>query len=234
MFDNVFSSPLPFILGGLALVLLAVVVALVFRRTSTRNAKLRHMANEIEKKAWELSGQASLAVGIDGRDLRAYLASLNDALDRLLVRQHNMQQHMQREALQQSQQETEQGHYNVAPAIQKLETPRGPSTIAKAIMNMRDHMLLARPKEGETMVSVEVLDVFYQELGAILAQEEVVPLEKTGEQYDQEKQMMVDTQGTEDPAQHNIVCKTESPGYMFHERLLRPQEVVVYKFRPAA
>lgn len=39
---------------------------------------------------------------------------------------------------------------------------------------------------------------------------------------------MIETRATEDPRQHNQVCGTVRPGYLFDGELIRPQEVIIY------
>lgn len=227
MFKSLFSSPLPPIITGIGVIILVVVVLyMLFQRNSREKSNLRQMIGVIERKILHLAGNASVAAEDDERDLLTIIASLSSMLDILLERQQVARQKEQREA--------KQARLYTAQVIQKPARPQEPSATAQALMSLRDRMLLARPKDGEPVISTEVLDVFYQELGEILAKEQVISLEEVGDPYDQERQMVVDTQVTGDPGQHNVVYRTENPGYLFQDRLLRPQEVVIYKFQPSS
>ena len=108
------------------------------------------------------------------------------------------------------------------------------ANLARITSGPEHRMLLAKPKEGDMLISAEVLDIFYQELGEVLTRENVISLEEVGGRFNQGRQRVVATRATHDPAEHNIVAKSESPGYLFQERLVRPQEVVIYKFQEVA
>ena len=236
MFNNLFSLLLPFFLIGLGCVLLLLVIVLFlsYRRTLVpaqaeereQEPGLRQAALAIEEKVLRLAypSRATDPVEADTRDMLTIMTSLSLVLDSLLERQRTQQRECQEV-------ESKRVTRPTTLALQKPVAPQEPSATAEALMSLRDHLLLARPTEGEATVSTVVLDVFYRELGQILAQEQVISLEEVGSQYDQEKQLVIDTQATGDPGQDNIVCKTENPGYQFQDRLLRPQEVIIYKFQ---
>jgi len=177
--------------------------------------EMRQAALRIEQTARRLSGRSSVPGDGDQQDVVSILESTNELLKAL------PKQEPQREPVV------------MQRPVEKTQKQE-PSPIAKKIVALRDTMLLAKPKEGALLISAEVLDVFYQELGEILAQENVISLEEVGGRFNQERQRIIATKVTRDPAQHNIVTKSESPGYLFHERLLRPQEVVIYKFQDVA
>jgi molecular chaperone GrpE (heat shock protein) len=99
------------------------------------------------------------------------------------------------------------------------------STTAKELIKLSDWVLLA--KANATAVQPEVLEEIYRQLTAVLAREGVTPLLATGP-CDYERQRVVGTQPAEDPAQVDHVYSTVRPGYIFHEQLIRPQEVIIY------
>jgi hypothetical protein len=101
-----------------------------------------------------------------------------------------------------------------------------PTATAKELIKLRDWVLLARSDET---VSSGVLGELYRKLGRILEQEEIITLEATGE-FNYERQEVVDTQITEDPTLDRQIHSTIRPGYLFDEKLIRPQEVIVYTY----
>jgi hypothetical protein len=101
-----------------------------------------------------------------------------------------------------------------------------PTTTAKELIKLRDWVLLARSDET---VSSGVLGELYRKLGRILEQEKILTLEATGE-FNYERQEVVDTQITEDSTLDRQIHSTIRPGYLFNEKLIRPQEVIVYTY----
>lgn len=104
-------------------------------------------------------------------------------------------------------------------------TPATLSATAKELIKLSDWVLLA--KAGGTVVQPAVLEEIYRRLTALLAGEGVTALDASGP-CDYERQMVVGTQVTDDPALYDHVSSTVRPGYLFHQQLLRPQEVIVY------
>ena len=99
------------------------------------------------------------------------------------------------------------------------------SHTAKELIKLSDWVLLA--KAGGTAVQPAVLEEIYRQLTGVLAKEGVTLLEAQGP-CDYERQMVVGTHPTDDPAQDEHVYSTVRPGYLFHEQLIRPQEVIIY------
>jgi GrpE len=114
-----------------------------------------------------------------------------------------------------------------APERDKIVAEPEPSATAKDLIKLRDWLLLAQ--SDDTNVSPEVLREVYRKLGHILEKEAITTLEATGE-FNYEQQQVLDTHITDDLAQDNQICHTIRPGYLFNNRLLRPQEVIVYTF----
>jgi molecular chaperone GrpE (heat shock protein) len=216
---NISTMLVPIIVVVLALAL-AGLAALIFlpQKSKQRNAT-RLAALRLEQTAQRLDGQSHAENATDERGTFSILLSTNELLKALLERQ------AKQEALRES-------VVTQCPPV-KLQQKQAQelSATAKEIMGLRDRMLLATPKESDMLTSAEVLDIFYQELGEILARENVISLEEVGGRFNQNRQRVIATQVTHNPAQHDIVAKSESPGYLFHEWLLRPQEVVIYKFQ---
>ena len=51
---------------------------------------------------------------------------------------------------------------------------------------------------------------------------------RTSSPCDYERQMVVETHPTDDPPQNDHVYSTVRPRYLFHDQLVRPQEVIIY------
>jgi molecular chaperone GrpE (heat shock protein) len=110
-------------------------------------------------------------------------------------------------------------------AVPHAEKEQGLSTTAKELMKLSDWVLLA--KEGGATVQPEVLEEIYRRLTVVLAKEGVTSLDAGGP-CDYERQMVVGTHPTDDPTQNDHVYSTVRPGYLFHDQLIRPQEVIIY------
>lgn len=100
------------------------------------------------------------------------------------------------------------------------------SVTAKELIKLRDWILLA--KSSETGVAPEVIEELYRKVGQILEKEDVIELSERGP-YDYNRQQVVDTRPTDDPEQNDMVYATVRPGYLFHGKLIRPQEVIIYR-----
>jgi len=193
------------------------------RRKSEEEQRVRQMALQVERDVYRLYGRSQVETDTDTRDALSILRSLNGLLENVLKQQTIAKQEIRREQ--------ESVQQSTPVTIQKQALPPEPSTTAKELIDLRDRFLLAKPKEGDMIINADVLDVFYHDLGAILTNEGITSLEEVGCPYNQERQHIIDTQVTHDPAQQSIVCKTESPGYLFNKRLIRPQEVILYKLQ---
>jgi hypothetical protein len=99
------------------------------------------------------------------------------------------------------------------------------SITAKELMKLSDWVLLA--KTNTTTVQPAVLEEIYRQLTVVLAKEGVTPLLATGP-CDYDRQQVMGTHPTNDPSQNDCVHSTIRPGYLFHEQLIRPQEVIIY------
>ena len=102
-----------------------------------------------------------------------------------------------------------------------------PSQTALELIKLRDYVLMANP--DELAVAHRILESLYRKLGQMLEKEGLTPLEMTGA-FNYEQQQVVETQGTNDPSLDEIVSSTVRPGYLFNQKLVRPQEVIVYTY----
>lgn len=119
------------------------------------------------------------------------------------------------------------------PSVSQIvrETPEEkPSATAQELIRLRDWVLLANTGEGEQKASPKVLDAIYKQLGKILVKEGITSLEETGS-FNYERQQVVSTEATDDPEKDDLICDIVRPGYLFHDSLIRPQEVIVYTYQ---
>ena len=114
---------------------------------------------------------------------------------------------------------------NSASATQMPEL----STIARELIKLRDWILLAQQNQPEE--ETEVLSAIDCELKKNLQQEGVISIEETG-LFDCERQKIIATKITNDAEKSDRVCNTVRSGYLFNDRLIRPQEAIVYLFCP--
>ena len=110
------------------------------------------------------------------------------------------------------------------------ETPQEkPSATAQELIRLRDWVLLAKSGDGGETASPQVLDAIYKQLGKILEKEGITSLEETGS-FNYERQQVVANKIIDDPEKDNLIYDTVRPGYLFHDSLIRPQEVIVYTY----
>lgn len=116
------------------------------------------------------------------------------------------------------------------PQIIESETPpEKPSTTAQELIRLRDWVLLANSRAGEDKANSQVLAAIYKQLGKILQKEGITTIEDTGK-FDYERHQAVSTQTTDDQQKEDLIYDTVRPGYLFHDQLIRPQEVIVYTY----
>jgi molecular chaperone GrpE (heat shock protein) len=98
---------------------------------------------------------------------------------------------------------------------------------------LRDWVLLANQGQGaaDPQAMTSTLEGLYKRLGQLLQQEGLHTLEVTGEPFDGDRQQVMDTRATNDPALDDTVCSTLRPGYLFQARLYRPQQVILYQYK---
>jgi hypothetical protein len=117
-----------------------------------------------------------------------------------------------------------------APALESVPGPGPsphpePSATAKELIKLRDWVLSVTRGDPET--APEALKMLYRGLGEVLEKEGITLLEETGP-YNWRWQEVLSTRVTDDPSQDETVCSTVRPGYLFHGKLVRPQQVIVY------
>jgi hypothetical protein len=118
------------------------------------------------------------------------------------------------------------------PVIETTPTPftiakdPEPSNTAKELIKLRDNILLAITEN--TTGDVRMFQSLYRKLGKILEQEGVFTLEAM-EKFNYEQQQVMETKPTDDANLDGLVSSTLRPGYLFDGKLIRPQEVIVYK-----
>lgn len=81
---------------------------------------------------------------------------------------------------------------------------------------------------------LEQLDLLRQELLDILSFEDVEPMGKVGETFDNRSQQVLRTVPTPDPAKNNLIAGTVREGFKSGERVLRPRSVAVCRYVPPA
>ena len=101
-----------------------------------------------------------------------------------------------------------------------------PSSTAKELIKLRDNILLAITEN--TTGDVRMFQSLYRKMGKILEEEGVFTLEAM-EKFNYEQQQVMETKPTDDVNLDGLVSSTLRPGYLFDGKLIRPQEVIVYK-----
>ncbi len=112
------------------------------------------------------------------------------------------------------------------PDIQSTPEPE-PSSTAKDLMGLRDSILAA--KIAGIASASDVLEGMYYQLGQILENEDVISFEDTG-MFDSTKQKIMGTEMSDDSSKNDTICSTIRPGYLFQEKVIRPQEIIVYTY----
>ncbi|MBD2483942.1 nucleotide exchange factor GrpE [Planktothrix sp. FACHB-1365] len=197
----------------------------------TRERQIRELAIQAQTSARKLSGLRPEDSEDSDADFLSILNSTCWLLERLVERSDFSPADSQAETS--TVLKTSESEVPPQPAvIASSNSPATPepefSEMAKDLIQLRDWVLMA--KTGGTGASAEVIESFYEKLGEILAKEGVTALEESDCLYDYERQQVVSIQVTDDPNKSDWVCNTVRPGYLFQERLIRPQEVVIYTF----
>lgn len=118
-----------------------------------------------------------------------------------------------------------------SPPITQIVTekpPEKPSVTANELIRLRDWVLLANTGDSEQKASPKVLDAIYKQLGKILEKEGITTLEETGK-FNYERHQVISTQLTDELEKDDLIYDTVRPGYLFHDQLIRSQEVIVYQ-----
>jgi hypothetical protein len=197
----------------------------------------RSLALQIEEKVKKLSDLPSARVDSTSQDILAILKSTCLLLDRLVERHERSQNQLATEIVPET--AGSSGEVSLVDAESetstkiptKIELEPEPNATAKELIKLRDWVLLA--KSNDSPADSQVFESLYRKLGQILAKEGLISLEADG-RFNYEQQQVLDTQTTDNPKLDEFVCTTVRPGYLFNERLVRPQEVIVYSFDSAS
>ncbi len=121
----------------------------------------------------------------------------------------------------------------ITPA--KNETNSDDETVVnmiKSVIAMRDNLILRQgmiemqnPEMAEQ--SAKIIDTVLLETSHLLEQNNVTVLNNTGV-FDTATQTITGTEKTSDKALENTIVKTARMGYRYKEKLIRPQEVIIY------
>lgn len=116
-------------------------------------------------------------------------------------------------------------------ALQEQKSVR--RKLAEALVSYRDRILLradlAREEADPRMMPL--FEGLSRECLLLLAQAGVEELPSMA-RFDPDSQLVVETRPTTDPEMADAVAAQHRPGYRFEGRLLRPQEVVLYRHVP--
>ncbi|WP_013324391.1 nucleotide exchange factor GrpE [Gloeothece verrucosa] len=122
---------------------------------------------------------------------------------------------------------TQQESPPVIEIVREVEAQ--PSQTVYALIRLRDWVLGSKSEDQQEKLNPKVLEIIYNELAQILENEGVICLEEVGK-FNYEHQQAVSTETTNDPEKKDLICDTVRPGYLFQDKLIRPQEVIVYTF----
>lgn len=119
------------------------------------------------------------------------------------------------------------GGNQTAPKVDEV-LPRA----ALDLIALRDEALLAADSEHTT--AKQVADRFSRKIGEILETDGITPAAPS-EVLDPKRQHVIGTRPTDDAALHGKIAEVVGPGYLFHGRVVRPEQVVTWrKTRSAA
>ena len=122
---------------------------------------------------------------------------------------------------------TEQPHPEPSKPPQR-ELP-GPSPAVMDLIGVRDMLLMAADSDGAH--GRGTFELLHRRLGAALEKEGLRLIETEGARFDPAAQEILDVRPTADPGRDGIVCATVRPGYAIGDRILRVQQVVVYRHK---
>jgi molecular chaperone GrpE (heat shock protein) len=204
----------------------------------TKGKRVEQLIREVAMQANDLSGLPTSGSGINQQDPIKVLQSTSTLLESLKEQQeanphsfattYSAQANASESASEQSILITPEQRSISISATSAGGKEQELSATAKDLMKLSDWVLLA--KVGKTSVQPEILEEIYRQITIALTKEGVTLLNVDG-LFDYERQKIVATQPTDDPALDDQICKTIRPGFLFNEQLIRPQEVIVYVTR---
>lgn len=218
----------------------------LFDRTEER--QVRQLALAAEVKVHRLSGSDARYFDRE-QDLILILTSLNKLLDRLLalwqdratdgmaesttiVRHHKPDRPPRPEsAIALDPDETAIEH--PTPILPQSPAPQL-SPAAAGTIELRDWLLLATSSTDSAAnaeIEPQILTVIDDKLPQILEREGIVEIVDTS-RFDYTRHQIVETRPTTEPERHETIAQTMTPGYLHHDRVIRPQAVIVYILAP--
>jgi hypothetical protein len=205
--------------------------------------EVQTLSLQIESKIKDLNDLPSTPINSAPDDIASILKSTNLLLDRFIEKyKHELTKHPSIGTLSPEPKISEPSSQAVQQpdVIQTPDEPSRPftidrepepSTTARELIKLRDYILLACTENATS--DRKVFESLYQKVGQILTHESVTVLEETG-QFNYEHQQVIDTQTTDDQTLDEMISSTIRSGYLFNQKLLRPQEVIVYVYTPPA
>lgn len=200
---------------------------------TAKGKQMEQLIRQVAMQANDLSGLPTNDPGINQQDLIKVLQSTSGLLESLKEQQANPSITTYSAQANTSERASVKQSIPVVPEqravsileVTTTEKQQELSATANDLMKLSDWVLLA--KAGKTSVQPEVLEEIYRQITIALAKEGITLLNVDG-LFDYERQKIVATQPTDNPALDDQICKTIRPGFLFNKQLIRPQEVVVY------
>lgn len=94
------------------------------------------------------------------------------------------------------------------------------------VIKLRDQLLIA--KFGAEDDTAKMITDIYNELGRLLYLNGIEPIEDAGA-FNKNRHMVIDICYTENLSLNNTIAETFRPGYCTKHKVIRPQEVILYK-----
>lgn len=195
-----------------------------------RERRARDLALQIEEQVRELNYLPPMSFNQASQNLIEVLKSTRLLMERL-VDNPNLYTPPQQDHAPAEKSPSNESIPSSTPAPLEASSEPKLSSAAKELIKLRDWVLMAKSENHPP--GSEMLEVLYQQLGQILEKEDVLLLEATGS-YNYERQQVITTKPTDDPNQHDQIYETIRPGYLFHDKLVRPQEVIIYIYDDSA
>jgi molecular chaperone GrpE (heat shock protein) len=107
-------------------------------------------------------------------------------------------------------------------------------TFINSFISFRDSIILKEglcsDKEDETSKQLlKLLNMLFKETAVMAEKNKLLVLDQKGA-YDSDKQIVTDVRPTKERELHDTVAETFRPGYRYQDKLIRPQEVILYSY----
>jgi len=178
---------------------------LIIKKRLGKKRKIQELAYRLNTKAYQLEILLNPSENNQFKPINKTIAALR-SIESILDRVHS---------------------YLVEPS-QKSQPKKELSGTVKKIIKLRDEIFLARSEENKNFQ--RFYTIIERQLDTILEIEGVTMIEKTG-LFNYKIHKVVDIEITEDNAKNEQIYTTIRPGYLFNDKLIRPQEVIVYTLR---